>query len=139
MRREPPSADVAWYVDTSAFLKLVVEEEHSGAFRTWAEANDESLFSSDLMRVEALRSANRHSPSALAATRQRLDAIALLAVTRAAYDMAVELSPAILRTLDALHLAVALGIGDELDGVVTYDDRLASAVASHGVTAVMPT
>jgi predicted nucleic acid-binding protein len=130
---------MAWYVDTSAFLKLVVEEDHSDAFRRWAEANEEGLFSSDLMRVEALRSARRHSPPALAAARDGLDAIALLPVTRAAYDMAAELDPGVLRTLDALHLAVALTAGDELEGVGTYDDRLASAATLHGVRVAKPT
>ena len=129
---------MAWYVDTSAFLKLVVEEEHSAALRGWAEANEESLFSSDLMRVEALRSARRHSPAALAATRDRLDAVALLTVGRAAYDMAAELDPAILRTLDALHLSVALGVGNNLEGVVTYDHRLASAADLFGVAVATP-
>jgi predicted nucleic acid-binding protein len=130
---------VPWYVDTSAFLKLVVEEEHSGALRKWSEADEERLFSSDLMRVEALRSARRHSPAAVAAARDRLDSVALLPVTRAAYDMAAELDPAILRTLDALHLAIALGVGDELEGIVTYDDRLAAAATLHGVTVAKPT
>ncbi|MGH3851467.1 MAG: PIN domain-containing protein, partial [Pseudonocardiaceae bacterium] len=62
------SADMAWYVDTSAFLKLVVAEEHSEEFRAWAETNEQSLFSSDLMQVEALRAAHRHSPAAHLAT-----------------------------------------------------------------------
>ncbi len=130
---------MAWYVDTSAFLKLVVEEDHSPAFRRWAEANEEGLFSSDLMRVEALRSARRHSSAALAATRDRLDAVALLHVTSATHELAAELDPAILRTLDALHLAVALGLGSELEGVATYDDRLASAASLYGITIATPT
>ena len=126
-------------MDTSAFLKLVVEEDHSGALRRWAEANEEGLFSSELMRVEALRSARRHSPAALLATRDRLDTVALLHVTRAAYELAAELDPAVLRTLDALHLAVALGFGNELEGVATYDDRLAAAASLYGVTVATPT
>jgi uncharacterized protein len=130
---------VAWYVDTSAFLKLVVQEEHSEALRRWAEANEDGLFSSDLMRVEALRSARRHSLPALAATREALDVVTLLPVARAAYDLAAELDPKILRALDALHLAVALSVGDELEGIATYDDRLASAAALHGVRVSTPT
>jgi len=130
---------LAWYVDTSAFLKLIVEEEHSSALRRWAEAHEESLFSSDLMRVEALRAARRHSPAALAATRDHLDTVALLQVTPADYELAGELHPAILRTLDALHLAVALGVGSDLEGVATYDDRLAAAARLHGVTVATPT
>jgi len=88
------------------------------------------------MRVDALRSARRHSPSALAATRDRLDTVALLPVTRAAYDLAAELDPAVLRTRDVLHLAVALP--NELEGVATYDDRLASAAALYAVTVAKP-
>ena len=130
---------MAWYVDTSAFLKLVMEEDHSAAFRAWAEADDQDLFSSELMRVEALRTAHRHSAAALSATRQCLDAVTLVVVNRAAYDLAAELSPSILRTLDALHLASAMGFSDELEGIVTYDDRLASAAAAHGVATLSPT
>ncbi|MEO6318647.1 MAG: hypothetical protein ABIP36_07685 [Acidimicrobiales bacterium] len=37
-----------------------------------------------------------------------------------------------------MHLAAALELGDELDGMVTYDDRLAAASALQGVTVVSP-
>ncbi len=38
--------------------------------------------------------------------------------------------------LDAVHLTAALELGDELDGIVTYNDRLAAAL--HGITVVSP-
>lgn len=41
--------------------------------------------------------------------------------------------PAILRTLDALHLAATLAVGDDLEGIATCDDRLAHAAALHGI------
>ena len=44
-----------------------------------------------------------------------------------------------MRSLDALHLASALGLGDDLEGVVTYDGRLAEAVAMIGYPVVAPT
>ncbi|MCZ7535061.1 MAG: hypothetical protein M5T61_03310 [Acidimicrobiia bacterium] len=31
-----------------------------------------------------------------------------------------------------------LGVGDELEGIVTYDERLAEAAALHGVNVVTP-
>ena len=37
-----------------------------------------------------------------------------------------------------VHFAVALGIGDELEGIVTYDERLADAADLHGVDVVSP-
>jgi hypothetical protein len=36
------------------------------------------------------------------------------------------------------HLAAALELGDELDGIVTYDDRLAQAAALKGIAVVAP-
>ena len=127
-----------FYVDTSAFVKLVVTESHSAAMRRWAEANEDALFSSDLLRAEALRAARRHSPDAIVATRQWLDALTLVALTGELCENAATFDPAILRTLDALHLAAALSISDELDGIATYDARLAAAAARHGVVVVAP-
>lgn len=129
---------MAYYLDTSAFVKLVVEEPDSEALRTWIERNDSELFSSDLLRTEGLRAARRHSVEALAETRQRLDAITIVAVSTDVCERAAELDPLILRSLDALHLAAALTVSDELEGIVTYDDRLVAAASLHGVAVVAP-
>jgi hypothetical protein len=129
---------VAFYVDTSAFLKLVARETHSTAMRRFAETNDGNLVSSDLMRTEAIRTARRHSKTALAETRTRLEVLTIFSLTTEVFDRAAELDPAIMRTLDALHLASALTLGDELDGVLTYDLRMADAVATHGVRVISP-
>ena len=129
---------MAHYVDTSAFLKLVVVEEHSGAFRSWAEAHDGELFSSDLLTTEALRTARRHSTAALREARSRLDVLTIVRLGPHVFERAAELDPAILRTLDALRLAAALLAGDELEGIATYDQRLADAAATHGVAVVRP-
>ena len=51
---------MACYVDTSAFMKLVVAEDDSDALRAWVEQTDEDLVASDLLRTEALRAARRH-------------------------------------------------------------------------------
>ena len=55
-----------------------------------------------------------------------------------AADRAVTLEPAGMRSLEALHLASALELGDDLEGVVTYDGRLAAAVAMTGYPVVAP-
>lgn len=130
---------MAYYVDTSAFLKLVAEEEHSLAFRDWAEAHDGELFGSDLLRAEALRTARQRSPEALQEARARLDVVTMLMITRDIFEHAAHLDPGILRTLDALHLAAALAAGEELEGVVTYDERMAQAAAIYGIEVFTPT
>lgn len=130
---------MAFYVDTSAFLKLVLAEPHSDALRVWVTAHDAELFSSDLLTTEALRTARRHSLPALHETRSRLDVLTIVRLGPDVFERAAELDPTILRTLDAIHLAAALLVGDELEGIVTYDQRLADAAAAHGVGIVAPT
>lgn len=56
----------------------------------------------------------------------------------ATYDNAALLEPQILRTLDALHLASALELGDDLSGLITYDTRMAGAAAALGLAVVAP-
>lgn len=43
-----------------------------------------------------------------------------------------------LRSLDAIHLASALSLGVDLEGLVTYDDRLAEAAQMAGVSVLRP-
>ena len=59
-------------------------------------------------------------------------------VDDAVLDGAAAIDPAELRSLDAVHLATALGIGERLDGVVTYDARLREAADLAGLTVLMP-
>ena len=48
------------------------------------------------------------------------------------------LEPANVRSLDALHLATAIEIGDALDAVITYDARMAAAARSLGLAVTAP-
>jgi len=121
---------VPWYVDTSAFMKLAVAGAHSHEMRVWADAEEGrtgALWSPDLLRTEALRAARRLSQEVLEATRDRLDRMAFISITTDTYQRAGELDQAVLRSLDALHLAAALGLGDDLEGIVTYDERMTAA------------
>lgn len=127
---------MAYYLDTSAVVKLVVSENESAALRSWC--TDKVLVASDLVRTETLRAARRHSPDALAQARRVLTALVMLGLTAEACERAAELDPMILRSLDALHLACALQLADELEGVVTYDERLGEACVLLGVPVVAP-
>ncbi len=59
-------------------------------------------------------------------------------LTTAVYERAGRLEADLLRSLDALHLAAAMELGDELDGIVTYDERLAKAAEANGIAAISP-
>ena len=59
-------------------------------------------------------------------------------ITPSLLERAVLLGPFWPRSLDAIHLATALSLGDELDGLVTYDERLARAARACGIPTFAP-
>ena len=127
-----------YYVDTSALVKFVVREEFSADLREWAEARDEALVSSELARTELLRAVQRVSPSLMATANAVIEAIALITPAPTTFQAAGRLSPIGLRSLDAIHVATALELGDELSGLVAYDDRLLAAAEANGIAALSP-
>jgi hypothetical protein len=48
------------------------------------------------------------------------------------------LDPPALRTLDAIHLASALMLGTDCEGVITYDTRMQQAARDAGLSIVAP-
>ena len=128
----------AYYLDASAAVRLVVEEPGSMALRSWIDSADPDLVSSDLLRVELLHACRQHSPEAVAAARACLDVVSLLPMTTALCQRASEIDPSVLRSVDALHLAAALSLGDDLSGVLTYDERLAEGCRAYGLPVTSP-
>jgi predicted nucleic acid-binding protein len=44
----------------------------------------------------------------------------------------------VLRTLDAIHLATAMALGDDLETIATYDERMSEAARLVGLSTVSP-
>lgn len=126
------------YVDASALVKLVVREAESDAVRDFLMAQPSPL-TSRIATVEVRRAIGRAMEApheeALAAVWDRIEIIELDA---AIADSAALIAPRTIRSLDAIHLASALALADELDAFVTYDVRLAEAAAASGLTVVSP-
>lgn len=95
--------------------------------------------SSALLGVEAIRACGRYGERYAAEARSFLGDMALLPLDDAVLERAASIDPAELRSLDALHLATALSIGNEVGVFVTYDDRLGAAAAHHGLAVSQPT
>lgn len=53
-------------------------------------------------------------------------------------DAAAGLKPPDFRTLDAIHVASALSLGDDPHAFVTYDDRQAAAARKGGLRVEAP-
>lgn len=128
----------ALYLDSSAFVKLVVEEAESTALRSFLLGNRSRRVSSTLLRTEALRAARHLGPEALATIREGLRRVDLVGIDDRVLDAAGILEPKILRTLDAIHLATAIAVGDDLEAIVTYDDRMVEAARLLGLPTRTP-
>ena len=73
-------------------------------------------------------------------TRRLLARLDQIILTTELLDSAAALAPSReLRSLDAIHLATARLVGEELRAVVTYDQRMADAAVDLGLAVEMPT
>jgi len=129
---------MTFYIDSSAAVKLVFEEVESDALRDWLIHEEIRLASSDLMRTELLRVTNRISPDLVDQSQHLLDAIVIMRLGSDIFEEAGYLEPPSLRSLDAIHISSALGLGDDLEGLVAYDQRMVEAAKSHGIRVVAP-
>jgi uncharacterized protein len=58
---------------------------------------------------------------------------------RSIVEKAASLVPEELRSLDAIHLASALSVREDLTALVAYDSRLCSAARDAGIEVISPT
>lgn len=127
------------YLDTSALVKLVFEEDESSALAEWVtERVEVPKISSDLSIVELLRTCRRFDETALSAATLLLEGIDMLPVGRSIIEQAATVSPNELRSLDAIHLASALSVKDHLIAFVAYDSRLCTAALQAGIVVESP-
>ena len=127
------------YLDTSAIVKLVTVEPGTDALLT-SLARWTDRVSSVISRAEVHRAIRRTGGSAAIRARadEVLSALVLVRLDDAVLTRAAALRDPLLRTLDAIHLASALSLGDEPDAFITYDARLARAAARQRLRVESP-
>ncbi len=124
------------YADASALVKLILPEPDSTPMHRWyIEA--ERVITSRAGIVETER-ATRRRPHHADQLRLIHRGVEVLEVNAEIGQVAAAVEPPTVRTLDAIHLASALALGQELDAFVTYDDRLADAARGLGLPVVRP-
>jgi predicted nucleic acid-binding protein len=125
------------YLDTSAAMKLLVEEAESAALTTYVQSeHDLDVVASWLLHTELHCAADRHPDDIdKAAVGIVLDTVTLIELTRGDLLTAGVL-PGRLRFNDVVHRSIALRVG--ADGIITYDSELAAAAASSGLEVLRP-
>jgi uncharacterized protein len=131
------SAERATYLDASAIVKLVAEEPESHALLQFLGQRG-SVVSSAVARTEVGRSLLRLGPEFAARGDEVLAHIDLVHVGDEILRAAAHLHPAELRAVNAIHLATAQRLGEDVAVVVTYDGRMAAAAQILGWKVVAP-
>lgn len=125
------------YLDSSAIVKLAVEEPESVALRRYLKRR-RPLVSSALARTEVLRALLPAGDHAISQGRKVLRTIELVRINDQILEAAGSLQPAMIRSLDAIHLVTAQLFGKDLAVVVTYDDRMTDATERAGLLTLAP-
>ena len=128
------------YVDSSVVIRVVLGE--ANPLEAWGRL--ERSVASELVRVECLRTldrarlAGRLDDVTVASRRsgllELLDGLELVGLEPAILDRAADPFPTSISTLDAMHLATALAIRDDIPSMAfaTHDQSLGIAAAAMG-------
>jgi predicted nucleic acid-binding protein len=125
------------YVDASAMAKLLVDEREGDDLRAFLAPFSRQA-TSIVGRVEVERTVARRAPALLEHVAGLLDDLVIVGLELGIAAAAATIRPAMLRTLDAIHLASAAALGADLAAFVTYDRRLAEAARALGLPVASP-
>ena len=135
--------EVIAYVDTSVLLRIVLGEP-----RAFDWGRIDRAIASELIRAEALRVVDRARVAhrlddrvvadRRAAILASIEGLELVPLDATVLDRAGDPFPTSLNTLDALHLATALALREQVADLVlaTHDEALALAARSMGMPVV---
>lgn len=128
----------AAYVDASALVKLFKPERETEAFRA-ALADWPVQVASELIRVEAICTARRlGGEDALQRASAALERINLIPLSPEIIELATDAHNPPLRAMDAIHLATALTMREDLGAMFVYDTDLHAAAQAHDLHPLAP-
>lgn len=130
-------SDGICYLDSSALVKLVVREPETDPLLAFLRMQPRQV-TSRVATVEVPRAVARRGPAGWQTAADVLASLDLVELDGALALAAAAVEPVSLRTLDAIHLATALALRDDLAAVVSYDHRLVDAARAAGLPVVSP-
>ena len=125
------------FLDTSALARVLLDEPDSSTINE-ALATFDQVTASRLLGVELRRVGLRRG--LLDRANSLLTNISLIPMDDEVLDAAETLTPPIVGTLDAIHLATAVRLADDgkLDALMTYDKQLADGARELGLSVLSP-
>lgn len=125
-----------WYLDSSAILKLIFQEDESDAL---VRAIKDRCVTSSISRIEVIRIVQRTNPEGLSFAKAELSKLILVPINEAVIRIAESFAGlATLRSLDAIHVASALLVQNSIDGLITYDLQMARNAKELGLVVHSP-
>ena len=125
-----------WFLDSSAILKLIVEEPESKTLRRFIP---EYKMASRLSRLEVLRNVHQIDPKKVSTARDKLDGIFYVEINTPVLKNAEEIALSMeIKSLDAIQAGSALFLKDSIAGVISYDKNLNRALKLLGIKVYAP-
>lgn len=140
------------YLDTSALVKLIHREPETAGLRRFLARRvrvpkvTSAVACAELPRAirrinhvaSARSSQSRELAAEIEMSRELLETLRMVEVTRALLADAACVDGALLRTLDAVHLVAALRVATGMSAFITYDKRLEAAARDAGLPTAAP-
>ena len=125
-----------YYIDASAFLKLIVKEIET---QSLLATLPKDLFSSEILTVEVLRTIVRTDGETLEKARKRLRKVGFIPADSEVLSVAALFGEHVKsKTLDSIHIASAISMGPNLKGLITYDKMMIADAKKLGIPVLSP-
>ena len=127
---------MSWYLDSSAILKYVFAEPERPAM---VKALTSQAISSELARLEVKRAVFRINPKDIELANEELSRINFVSISNQVLNVAESFTGSVtLATLDSIHVATAITLGHQIEGIITYDKQMISNAAVMGIKVLSP-
>jgi predicted nucleic acid-binding protein len=127
---------LSWYIDSSAILKLILDESERKSLVKFLKSPS---VTSRVSRVEVKRTVNRLAPEHLELAFSELEKLDYFPISTSVLNVAESFDQSItLRTLDAIQVATALYLGESIEGLISYDAQMLKNAKKLGLKVVSP-
>ncbi|MCX6440545.1 MAG: type II toxin-antitoxin system VapC family toxin [Actinobacteria bacterium] len=127
---------MSWYIDSSAILKLILDESERKFLVKFLKSPS---VTSRVSRVEVKRTVNRLAPEHLELAFSELEKLDYFPISTSILNVAESFDQSItLRTLDAIQVATALYLGESIEGLISYDAQMLKNAKKLGLKVISP-